>query len=95
MEVRKEISRPISITFNGPNYMHWAQAMSDFLKARRVWRIIIGEVVTLVRKEGETEEKFAERKEDWDGKNGDIITWIQNASIIRTNQQFGCFKIAK
>ena len=76
MEVTKEFSRPISITLNGPNYMHWAQAMSDFLKARRVWRIIIGEVVTPIRKDGETEDKFAERKEDWDGKNGDIITWI-------------------
>lgn len=33
---KSKISRPISITLNEPNYIHWAQAMSDFLKAHTV-----------------------------------------------------------
>ena len=59
---KTEISRLISIMLNGPNYMHWAQATSDVLKARRVWRIVIRDIVTHVRKEGETQEKFDKRK---------------------------------
>ena len=90
-----ETSSPISITLNGLDYIHWAQAMTNFLKARRVWRIIIGEITEPVQKQGETTEKFIERQEDWDSKNGDIVTWCRNTSTTSINQQFGRFNTTK
>ena len=92
---KSEIARPISITLNGPNYIHWAQAMTSFLKARRVWRIVTGDITEPVQKQGEITEKFIERQEDWDNKNGDIITWCRNTSTTSINQQFGRFNTTK
>ena len=92
---RTEISRPISITLNGPNYIHWAQAMTSFLQARRVWRLITGEVIEPTQKQEETAEEFTNRQDDWIAKNGDIITWCRNTSIHSINQQFGRFTTGK
>ena len=61
---KSDISRPISITLNGTNFLYWAQVMTSFLKSRRVWRIITREVTAPNRKDGETKEKYDERKED-------------------------------
>ena len=66
---RSEVSRPISITLNGPNYMHWAQAMTSYLQARRVWRIVTGSVSAPIQKNDETDEKFADREDEWIAKN--------------------------
>ena len=92
---RTKVTRPISIILNGLNYIHWAQAMTSFLQARRVWRIVTGEVKAPVQKKDESDEDFADRQDEWIGKNGDIITWCRNTSISTINQQFGRFSIGK
>ena len=92
---RSEVSRPISITLNGPNYIHWAQTMISYLQARRVWRIITGAVSTPIQKNDEADENFADREEDWIAKNADIITWCRNTSISTISQQFGRFATGK
>ena len=92
---RTEVTRPISITLNGPNYIHWAHAMTSFLQAYRVWRIVIGEVKARVQKKDESNEDFADRQDEWIEKNGDIITWCRNTSITTISQQVGCFSMGK
>lgn len=69
----------------GPNYLHYAQAMTRYLKSRRLWRIVTEEITAPVRKEGETKEKYYEWQEDWDDENVDISTCIYNTSITRIN----------
>lgn len=81
-----KISRLISITLNGPNYIHCALAMTSYLQARRVWHIITKEATVLVQKKDKYDEDFAERKEKWIRKNGDIITWCCNISIPTISQ---------
>ena len=60
--------------------------MTSFLKAQRVWRILIEEITEHVEKQGETTEKYIERQKDWDSKNGDIITRCHNTSTPSINQ---------
>jgi len=55
---KSEYACPISVILNGANYIHWAQAMTNFLKARKVWRIVTRDIIEPVRKEGETLKKF-------------------------------------
>lgn len=83
----QEVSRPIYTTLTRPNYIHWAQAMTSFLQAHKVWRrIITREVTELTQKKDESEESFGNRKEDWIAKNGDINTWSRNTLISSINQ---------
>ena len=56
---RSEISRPIFIILNGSNYIHWAQAMTSLLQARRVWRLSTKEVTEPTQKKDESDEDFA------------------------------------
>ncbi|GFZ03607.1 hypothetical protein Acr_16g0002310 [Actinidia rufa] len=43
---KSEVSRPIIITLDGPNYISWSQAMSSFLKGRKLWRYVTGDIKT-------------------------------------------------
>ncbi|KAH7866524.1 hypothetical protein Vadar_021523 [Vaccinium darrowii] len=55
--------------------------MSSFIKGRKLWRIITGEIVKPTKEDTETQPKFAERLEDWDSKNHMMITWFCNTSV--------------
>ncbi|KAM7480832.1 hypothetical protein LguiB_005415 [Lonicera macranthoides] len=92
---KHEFSRPISLVLNGTNYVQWSQAMTSFLKSRKSWRIVTGEVVKPTKKTDETDDKFNDRLDDWESKNGDIITWVRNTSISRIGQQIGRFTTGK
>jgi hypothetical protein len=48
--------------------------MHSFLKGYRLWRYITGEIQAPVRSKDEEHTKFADRLEDWDCKNHQIIT---------------------
>lgn len=43
----------------------------------------------------EDDAKFIERLEDWDSKNHQIITWLDNTSILAIHTQFDAFDTAK
>ncbi|XP_028099643.1 uncharacterized protein LOC114299159 [Camellia sinensis] len=45
---------PISVILDGSNYVMWAQAMSSFLKDRKLWRIIIRDMTKPVKEVAET-----------------------------------------
>ena len=91
-------NHPISVVLDGTNYVLWAQAMSGFLKGKKLWRIITGDVCKPVQ--GTTDSattdsaaKYVDRLEDWDSKNYQIITWFRNTSITSISLQFGQFQL--
>ena len=55
----------------GPNYIVWAQAMSSFLKARKLWRYVNNDI-------NEPKDIYMERLGELDNKNHQIITLIHN-----------------
>ena len=69
--------------------------MTSFLQARRVQRIVTGEVKAPVKNKDESDKDFVDRKDEWIGKNGDIIIWCRNTSILAIGQQFGRFSTGK
>lgn len=87
-----DAAQPISITLDGSNYILWAQAMTSFLKGKKLWRIITGDVIKPVQAAEESQSKFEERLEDWDSKNHQVVTWIRNTSVTSISLQFGRFQ---
>ena len=69
--------------------------MSSFLKGRRLWRYVAEDISMPVEQTGETNAKLAERFEDWDSKNHQILTWIKNTSISSIRLEFGRFETAQ
>ncbi|CAL5399137.1 unnamed protein product [Camellia sinensis] len=92
-------NHPISVVLDGTNYVLWAQAMSGFLKGKKLWRIITGDVCKPIPATTESAAttdsvaKYADRLEDWDSKNYQIITWLRNTSITSISLQFGRFQL--
>ncbi|KAK3006181.1 hypothetical protein RJ639_015717 [Escallonia herrerae] len=97
---QNNVSQPINIILDGPNYPHWAQAMRSFLKGRKLWLFISGDRTKplqckdisasspesgLISTLSESDEDFANRLEDWDSINHRIITWFSNTSIASIN----------
>ncbi|GFY84590.1 hypothetical protein Acr_03g0013640 [Actinidia rufa] len=94
VSVGSEVARPIIITLDGPNYIPWSQAMSNFLKGRKLWRYVTGDIKAPTQGAAETPTEFIVRLEEWDSKNHQIITWIRNTSIPSISLQFGRFDTA-
>ncbi|KAG6529366.1 hypothetical protein ZIOFF_011564 [Zingiber officinale] len=92
---KSEISRPIVTILNGSNYTLWSQRIKSFLIGRKLWRIITGDIVKPIREINESDTKYAERLEDWDSKNHQIITWFCNTSISSIHIQFADLDTAK
>ncbi|MED6197110.1 hypothetical protein PIB30_118152 [Stylosanthes scabra] len=107
---KQEIYQPISVLLNGSNYNHWVEAMRGFLKGRKLWRYVTGDITCPVKptvaaattttdstskSEEEVQKDFASQLEDWDNKNHQVITWFRNTSIPRIHLQFGRLETAK
>lgn len=88
-------SQPISTILNGSNYRLWVQSMRSFLKGRKLWRVVTGEIKEPKKGSAESDDKYTERLEDWDSKNHQIITWLRNTSIPSIHSQFGRYETAK
>lgn len=86
---------PIPIVLNGSNYTHWVEAMRGFLKGRRLWRYVTGDMECPTKGTEETKESYADKLEEWDSKNHQIITWFRNTSTPSIHLQFGRFESAK
>ncbi|GFY82953.1 hypothetical protein Acr_02g0011930 [Actinidia rufa] len=91
---KSEVSRPIIIILDGPNYIPWSQAMSSFLKGRKLWRYVTGDIKAPTQGAAETPTEFIALLEEWDSKNHQIIMWIRNTSIPFISLQFGRFDTA-
>ncbi|KAK3018585.1 hypothetical protein RJ639_002820 [Escallonia herrerae] len=102
---QNDVSQPINIILDGPNYPYWAQALRSFLKGRKLWPFVSGDRTKPLQRKGgpastpefgsESDEDFANCLEDWDSINHRIITWFSNTSIASINMQFGHFDTAK
>lgn len=90
-----EVTPPISVILNGSNYNHWAESMCGFLKGRRLWRYVTGDKKCPTKGKDDTADAFADKLEEWDSKNHQIITWFRNTSIPSIHLQFGRFENAK
>ena len=69
-----DVSQPIYIILDGTNYSHWVQAFQNFLRDRKLWKYITGDITILVAVEGESSKKFNTRFKEWDSDNHKIIT---------------------
>ncbi|GAU28444.1 hypothetical protein TSUD_54950 [Trifolium subterraneum] len=92
---KSEVTRPITIILDSSTYDQWAEAISGFLKGRRLWRYVTGDKKCPTKSANETDEAYADRLEEWDSKNHQIITWFRNTSTQSIHLQFGRFENAK
>nr|XP_025702499.1 uncharacterized protein LOC112803201 [Arachis hypogaea] len=104
---KPDVFQPIPVILNGSNYAHWVEAMRGFLKGRKLWRYVTGDIACPVKptvskdgaskskEDAEKEKDYAEKLEDWDSKNHQIITWFRNTSTPGIHLQFGRFETAK
>ena len=91
----RESSQPVKVILDGTNYLFWSQQMISFLKERKLWRYVTGDIPQPTRKADETDEAFAARLDDWDSNNHKIITWILNMSSINIAIEFGKYETVK
>ena len=87
--------RPIDNILDGSNYMLWSPNMEVFLRGRRLWRYVCGEIVAPTQKEGESDDKFANWFDDWDSANYRIISWFINTSVPSIHSLLPKLGIAK
>uniref|UniRef100_A0A2N9FEM3 CCHC-type domain-containing protein n=1 Tax=Fagus sylvatica TaxID=28930 RepID=A0A2N9FEM3_FAGSY len=92
---KNELPKTVTTILNGHNYILWSQDMRSFLKGHRLWRYVTGEIQAPVRSKDEEDTKFADRLEDWDCKNHQIITWFRHSTVPSIHQQFGRYENAK
>ncbi|GKV09272.1 hypothetical protein SLEP1_g20797 [Rubroshorea leprosula] len=69
--------------------------MRSFLKDRKLWRYITGDITLPQKVANETDKKYVDHLEDWDNKNHQIITWFRNTSIPSIHLQFGRYETTK
>ena len=69
--------------------------MRGFLKGRKLWRYVTGDIKCPTQFLAETDAAYADRLEEWDSKNHQIITWFRNTSTPGIHLQFGRFETAK
>ena len=92
---KNKLPKTVTTILNGHNYILWSQDMRSFLKGHRLWRYVTGEIQAPVRSKDEEDTEFADRLEDWDCKNHQIITWFRHSTVPSIHQQFGRYENAK
>ena len=75
--VGNEVSRPIHVLFNGDNFSQWSQAISSYLKGRKLWCYVSGVRTIPVKEEKESDAAYDLRLEEWESSNHQIITWFR------------------
>jgi transposase InsO family protein len=90
-----EISHPIHVTLDGRNYFVWSQSMRSFIKGRKLWFYVTGEMKKPVKGSSEDENAFRIRLIEWDSNNHQILTWLRNTSIPSISNLLGNFDDAR
>ena len=88
----KESIQSVRVILDGTNYVSWSNALSRFIKGRRLWRVITGVHTPPIKTEGENDESFDDRLDEWEGKNYQIVTWLRATTISSISQQFARFQ---
>jgi hypothetical protein len=69
--------------------------MRSFLKGRKLWLYVIGEVKKPVKGASELNEAFTTCLINWDSKHHQILTWFRNTTILSISALFSSFDEAK
>ena len=89
-----EVFRPIHVLFNGDNFSQLSQAISSYLKGRKLWRYVSGVRTIPVKEEKESDAAYDLRLEEWESSNHQIITWFRNTSIPSIIDEFSNLDLA-
>ena len=90
-----EISCLIHVIFNGDNFAQCFQAMCSYLKGRKLWLYVSGDLPIPEQVDKETDSAYAISIEDWESANHQIITSFRNTSIPSIVDEFDNINIAK
>lgn len=92
-----DVVRPIDIILDGTNYILWASTMTIFLKGRKLWRFVSGDISQPEQHATESKEAFLDRLEDWESSHCKILSWFINTSVSSIHSllpKLGSAKIA-
>ena len=92
---QNEILTQIHATLDGTNYIVWSQSMISFLKGRKLWLYVTGDIPKPTKVDAETDDAFHTRLIDWDSKHHQILTWFHNTIIPSIAALFGSFDDAQ
>ncbi|KAG2681682.1 hypothetical protein I3760_11G155800 [Carya illinoinensis] len=76
-----DIVRLIDNILDGSNYNMWAQNMEIFLKGRKLWRYVSGDILAPKQKADKSVDVFVGRLEGWHSIHYKILSWFINTSI--------------
>jgi hypothetical protein len=69
--------------------------MRSFLKGRKLWLYVIGDIFKPTKVTAESDDAFRTRLIDWDNKHHQILTWFRNTTILFIAALFGSFDDAQ
>jgi hypothetical protein len=69
--------------------------MRSFIKGRKLWFYVTGEMKKPVKGSSEDEDAFRIRLVKWDSNNHQILTWLRNTSIPSISNLLGNFDDAR
>jgi hypothetical protein len=65
--------------------------MLSFIKRRKLWFYVTGEMKKPVKRSSKNEDAFRIRLIKWDSNNHQILTWLRNTSIPSISNLLGNF----
>jgi hypothetical protein len=92
---QNKILTHIHAKLDGTNYIVWSQSMRSFLKGRKLWLYVTGDISKPTKVDAETDDAFHTRLIDWDSKHHQILTWFRNTTIPSIAALFGSFDDAQ
>jgi hypothetical protein len=93
--VQNEVLAHIHVKLDGTNYTVWSQSMRSFLKGRKLWLYVTGDIPKPTKVTVESDDAFCTRLIDWDSKHHQILTWFRNTTIPSNVALFGSFDDAQ
>jgi len=76
---------------DGTNYIVWSQSMRSFLKGRKLWLYVTGDILKPTKVISKIDDTFRTCLIDWDSKHHQILTWFRNTIIPSIAALFGNF----
>jgi len=80
---------------DGTKYIVWSQSIHSFLKGRKLWLYVTGDIPKPTKVIAKTDDTFCTRLIDWDSKHHQILTWFRNTTIPSIAAIFGNFDDAQ
>jgi hypothetical protein len=78
---KNKVLAHIHVTLDGTNYTVWSQSMRSFLKGRKLWLYVTGDIPKPTKVTAESDGAFRTRLINWDSKHHQILTCFRNTTI--------------